>query len=146
EAMDTASAAFGVTSTRTQFGFTGDGDGKPSTYSTQDVVIGIIDTGIQPNHPDLKGKILYFKDFVNHRPQPYDDEGHGTHVAGVAAGAGKANKALAGVAPGAALVVFKVLGADGSGEVSDGIAAIDEAITRKAEFNIRVLNLSLAVS
>lgn len=146
KAMATASQSFGVTQVRTQFGFTGDGDGKPGTYSTQDVVISIIDTGVQPTHPDLRGKILYFKDYVNQLPQAYDDEGHGTHVAGVAAGSGKSNKEFAGVAPGAALVVFKVLGSDGSGEISDGIAAVDETISRKAQFNIRVLNLSLAVS
>lgn len=146
EAMDTASPAFGVTQVRNQFGFTGDGDGKLTKYTTQDVVIGIIDTGIAPTHPDLHGKVLFFKDFVNHRAEPYDDEGHGTHVAGIAAGAGKSNKALMGVAPGAALVVFKVLGSDGSGEISDGIAAVDESITRKAQLNIRVLNLSLAVN
>lgn len=148
KAMDTASSAFGVTQARAQFKFTGDGDGdgKPGVYTTGDVVIAIIDTGIQASHPDLRGKVLFFKDFVNKRVQPYDDEGHGTHVAGVAAGAGKSNEAYAGVAPGAALVVFKVLGSDGSGEISDGIAAVDETITRKTQFNIRVLNLSLEVS
>lgn len=146
KAMETASSAFGVTQARLQFKFTGDGDGKPGVYTSRDVVIAIVDTGIQPSHPDLRGKVLFFKDFVNKRAEPYDDEGHGTHVAGVAAGAGKSNKAYAGVAPGAALVVFKVLDSNGSGEISDGIAAIDEAITRKTQFNIRVLNLSFAVS
>ena len=146
KAMATASPAFGVAQARQQFGFTGDGDGAPGTYTTKDVVIAVIDTGAQPTHPDLRGKILYFKDYVNRRAQAYDDEGHGTHVAGVAAGAGKSNKDYAGVAPGAALVVFKVLGADGSGDISDGIAAIDECISRKTQFNIRVMNLSLAVS
>ena len=67
KAMDTASSAFGVTQARLQFNFTGDGDGKPGVYTTRDVVIAIIDTGIQSSHPDLRGKVLFFKDFVNQR-------------------------------------------------------------------------------
>ena len=146
KAMNTASSSFGVNSARSQFHFTGDRDGKPDVYSSNDVVIAIIDTGAQGAHPDLRGKILLFSDYVNGRTKAYDDEGHGTHVAGVAAGSGKLNKTFQGVAPGAALVVLKVLDASGSGSISDGIAAIDEVIRRKAEFNIRILNLSLAVS
>lgn len=144
KAMDGAKRSFGVDNVRDQFGFDGNRD-VPFAYTTNDVVVAIIDTGINANHPDLKNKVLFFKDFINNRTQPYDDEGHGTFVSGVLAGTGKINKSLAGVAPGAALVVFKVLDSSGSGQISDGIAAVDEAISRKAEFNIRVLNLSLAV-
>jgi serine protease AprX len=143
--MDTAKISFGVQKVRSQFHFTGDGDGNPNAYSTRDVVIAIVDTGVNPNHPDLQGKVLFWKDFVNGRSTPYDDEGHGTHVAGIAVGAGKVNRLFSGVAPGAALVELKVLDSSGSGAVSDAIAAIDEAISRKFQFNIRVLNLSLAV-
>jgi serine protease AprX len=144
KAMDGAKRSFGVDNVRDQFGFDGDRD-VPFAYTTNDVVVAIIDTGINANHPDLKNKVLFFKDFINNRTQPYDDEGHGTFVSGVLAGTGKINKSLAGVAPGAALVVFKVLDSSGSGQISDGIAAVDEVISRKAQFNIRVLNLSLAV-
>src|SRR5262249_37531949 len=143
--MNTATDSFGVQNVRNQFKLTGDGDGNPMTYSSSDVVIGIIDTGIDGSHPDLKGKTLYWKDFINGRKDPYDDEGHGTHVAGVAAGSGKSNRLYTGVAPGAALAVFKVLNSSGSGNVSDGIAAIDQAISLKSRYNIRILNLSLAV-
>ena len=144
KAMDGAKRSFGVDSVRDQFGFDGNRD-TPFAYTTNDVVVAIIDTGINANHPDLKNKVLFFKDFVNNKTAPYDDEGHGTFVSGVLAGTGKINKSLAGVAPGAALVVFKVLDSTGSGRISDGIAAVDEAISRKAQFNIRILNLSLAV-
>src|SRR5262249_7125463 len=85
--MNTATESLGVQSVRTQFKLTGDGDGNIAPYSASDVGIAIIDTGIDESHPDLKGKILYWKDFINRRSDPYDDEGHGTHVAGVAAGA-----------------------------------------------------------
>lgn len=144
--MESARLFFGVQKVRTQFRFTGDMDGVLTRYTTQDVVIAIIDTGISANHPDLRGKVLYWKDFVNGRSSPYDDEGHGTHVAGVAAGAGKANARYAGVAPGAALAVFKVLDSGGSGSESNAIAAIDEVISRRLQLNIRILNLSLAIT
>jgi serine protease AprX len=144
KAMDGAKRSFGIDSVRDQFGFDGNRD-TPFAYTTNDVVVAIIDTGINANHPDLKNKVLFFKDFVNNKNAPYDDEGHGTFVSGVLAGTGKINKSLAGVAPGAALVVFKVLDSTGSGRISDGIAAVDEAISRKAQLNIRILNLSLAV-
>jgi len=143
--MDTAKASFGVNKLKAQFGLTGDGDGIIGNYSKNDIVIAIADTGVEPEHPDLKGKILYWKDFSGQRQAPYDDNGHGTHVAGVALGAGKLNPQLAGVAPQAALVAFKVLDIGGSGDISNAIAAIDEAIARKQEFNIRILNLSFAV-
>lgn len=144
-AMDTAKKWFGVDAVRQQFGFDGNADGAANRYSRDDVVIAIADTGISPTHPDLHGKVLYWKDFVGFKSAPYDDQGHGTHVAGVAAGAGKVNPALAGVAPQAALVVFKILDSSGSGSLSSGIAAVDEAINRRVEYNIRVLNFSLAV-
>jgi serine protease AprX len=66
-------------------------------------------------------------------------------VAGVAVGAGRQNRLYAGVAPQAALVVFKILNQDGEGDVSDGIEAVNQTIAKRIEFNIRILNLSLEV-
>ena len=84
---DTANSSFGVTKAAADFGFTGDGDGNPTGYSPQDLTIAVIDTGIDPRHPDFAGgKVIAWQDFVNGRVQPYDDEGHGTHVASIAAG------------------------------------------------------------
>ena len=145
KAMDGARTSFGVQQVRSQFGFDGNRDIQ-STYSTTDVVAAVIDTGINANHPDLQNKVLFWKDFVNSRNEPYDDDGHGTAVAGVLAGTGKANRLYSGVAPGTSLVVFKVLDSSGNGSISDGIAAVDETISRKLEFNIQILNLSLSTS
>ena len=145
-AMDTARASFGVDAIRKQFGFTGDGDGIKGNYSKNDIVVAVIDSGVNANHPDLRGKVLFWKDYVQSRPVPYDDNGHGTLVAGVVLGSGRQKRNLQGVAPQAALVAFKVLNDSGSGSISDSIAAIDETIARKNEFNIRVINMSLAVS
>ncbi|HSE40087.1 MAG TPA: S8 family serine peptidase [Acidobacteriota bacterium] len=145
KAMDGARSSFGVQQVRSQFGFDGNRD-VITTYSTTDIVAAIIDTGINANHPDLQNKILFWKDYVNSRSQPYDDEGHGTSVAGVLAGTGRSNRQFSGVAPGAALVVFKTLDSSGNGTISNGIAAVDETISRKSEFNIRILNLSFSTS
>ena len=144
-AMATARPSFGVDSIRTQFGFTGNLDGIKGNFSKNDIVVAVIDSGVNANHPDLRGKVLFWKDYVNGRPTPYDDNGHGTLVSGVAVGSGKQKKTMEGVAPQAALVSFKVLDSSGSGSKSNSIAAIDEAIARRTEFNIRVLNMSLAV-
>lgn len=50
------------------------------------VKVGIIDTGLDPQHPDLKGKLVLFKDYISGNTKPYDNNGHGTHVAGTIAG------------------------------------------------------------
>jgi len=70
------------------------------------VKVAVVDSGIAP-HPDLEGKIIAWKDFVNNISQPYDDNGHGTHVAGTIAGTGKLGYKT-GVAPGADLIGVKV--------------------------------------
>jgi subtilisin family serine protease len=86
------------------------------------VRVGVIDTGVDAAHPDLLGKVLAWRDFVNERPGPYDDQGHGTHVAGTIAG-GSASGLPVGVAPGARLVVAKALDRDGQASVSTLLAA-----------------------
>ncbi|WP_297462675.1 S8 family serine peptidase [Thermococcus sp.] len=116
-------------------------------YDGSGITIGIIDTGIDASHPDLQGKVIGWKDFVNDRSSPYDDNGHGTHVASIAAGTGKAsNGKYKGMAPGAKLVGIKVLSGEGSGSVSDIIAGVDWAVQNKDKYGIRVINLSLGGS
>lgn len=113
------------------------------------VTVAVLDSGIAPVG-DLAGRIVGFKDFVNGADStPYDDYGHGTHVAGVVAGSGAASsgddakRTYRGIAPGAKIVGGKVLGAEGQGTVSDAIAGIEWCIENKAVYNIRVINLSL---
>jgi subtilisin family serine protease len=86
------------------------------------VRVGVIDTGVDPAAPDLRGKVVAWRDFVNERPAPYDDEGHGTHVLGTMIG-GSAGGAPIGVAPGARAVVAKALDQDGGAELSTLLAA-----------------------
>jgi serine protease AprX len=109
------------------------------------VGVATVDSGVNPWHDDLDGRVVHFADFVNAQPQPYDDYGHGTHVAGIIAGSGQdSNGVRRGVAPGAHLVVLKALDTTGNGFTSNVIAAIDYAIANRAAYNIRVLNLSVA--
>ncbi|WP_010480187.1 S8 family serine peptidase [Thermococcus zilligii] len=116
-------------------------------YDGSGITIGIIDTGIDASHPDLQGKVIGWVDYVNGRSSPYDDNGHGTHVASIAAGTGKAsNGKYKGMAPGAKLVGIKVLGRDGSGSISNIIAGVDWAVQNKDKYGIRVINLSLGSS
>ena len=77
-----------------------------------------------------------------------DRFGHGTHIAGIVAGQGSAATAVTdryqgGIAPGAHLINVKVLGRDGSGRTSDVIAGLDWVVAHKADYGIRIVNLSL---
>ena len=93
--LDKANYWFGTQKARTDFGLDGNMDGS-STYSKNDIVIAVIDTGIDPNHVDLDGgKIIGWKDFATGQINPYDEVlgcgGHGTHVSSIAAGEGQGN-------------------------------------------------------
>jgi len=110
-------------------------------YDGSGVTVAVIDTGIDYNHPDLGGgfgsgfKVVGGYDFVNNDPDPMDDNGHGTHVAGIIA----ANGSVKGVAPNAKLLAVKVLDANGNGYTSDIIAGIDWSVRNGAD----VISLSL---
>lgn len=103
-----------------------------------DVDIAILDTGIDPTHPDLN--VHESVSFVSGDPGPGDPNGHGTHVAGIAAAIDDAS-GVHGVAPGARLWAVKVLGASGSGSVSTIIEGLEYVIEHADE--IEVVNLSL---
>ncbi|WP_026476795.1 S8 family peptidase [Alkaliphilus transvaalensis] len=113
------------------------------------VGVAVIDTGVHP-HSDLvtpNNRIIAFKDFVNNKNQPYDDDGHGTHVAGCIAGNGFASRGkYMGVAPDANIIGIKVLNQDGGGSISDVIAGIQWAVDNRRRYNIKVLTLSLGTA
>lgn len=119
------------------------GDIRNYGYRGENVGVAVLDTGIAP-HPDFKGRIMAFKDCVNGKKMLYDDSGHGTHVAGILAGDGKASKGvLAGMAPGARLCIVKVLNEKGEGDVGhilDGIRWIRE---HERKLGLRVVNISV---
>ncbi len=91
------------------------------------IKVAIIDSGIDDTHPDLAANCVGGYDFVNNDDDPMDDAGHGTHVAGTVAALDN-DIGVVGVAPEAELYALKVLGADGSGDYSDVIAALQWAV------------------
>lgn len=94
--------------------------------------VAIIDSGIDYNHLDLFANYAGGYDFVNTDNDPYDDNGHGTHVAGIVAAVDN-NAGVVGVAPEASLYALKVLGASGSGSYSDVVAALQWAVNNGME-------------
>jgi subtilisin len=125
-----------------------DADLIPAPVSVTDVDIVILDTGIDPIHPDLNvmGGIRFYSECIGNFCRSYsdgnfkDDNGHGTHVSGIAA-AKDNGIGVVGIAPGARLWAVKVLDAGGSGYLSDIIAGIDY-VTAHADV-VEVLNMSL---
>lgn len=113
---------------------TASGDGQNNV----NVDIAIIDTGIDLKHPDLN--VYKQVSFVKGAKTANDDNGHGTHVAGIAAAKDDSN-GVVGVSPGARLWAVKVLNKQGSGFLSDVIKGIDYVTANAAE--IDVANMSL---
>ena len=109
--------------------------------------IAVLDTGIDAALPDFGGRVIGGVDFSGEN-NPYQDSfGHGTFVAGLAAGNGASSGGIyKGEAPNANLVAIKVSGASGAVVTSTVIKGVDWAVANKNTFNIRVLNMSLGTS
>ncbi len=102
------------------------------------VTVALIDTGADADHEALSGKIVAFQDFVNNQTEPYDDNGHGTHCASLIAG----DQGM-GVAPGAELVVIKVMDRDGACYLSDALKALDWCLENKDRYGIKIISFSV---
>ena len=111
---------------------------KEKSITGKGVTIALIDTGADPNHVALAGKIVAFKDFVNNQSIAYDDNGHGTHCASLIAG----SEGI-GVAPGAELLVVKVMDRDGACYLSDALKALDWCLENKDRYGIKVISFSV---
>jgi serine protease AprX len=124
-------------------------------YTGAGIGVAVVDSGITSWHDDLTNntsklfpygnqRVSKFVDFVNGRTLPYDDNGHGSHVAGVIAGNGRdSGGEKTGIAPGASLISLKVLDAHGQGTISNIISALGWIATNAKTYNIRVVNLSV---
>ena len=147
--MKDVNEVHGVTNVWDDTGYTGAGS-----------VVAIIDTGIDANHSGLDDldddnetydpKVIGFYDVIN-RPNdvngtdvaPYDDQGHGSHCAGITAGTGAPTFEHIGVAPQAQLVGVKVLSAAGSGSFAQVMQGMQWTIDNRHKFNIRAASMSL---
>ena len=110
------------------------------TKGDETIVIAVIDTGVDLDHPDLRNKIVSpGKDFVNEDDDASDDNGHGTFVAAIAAAETNNGEGIAGVAWNCKLLPIKAMDQDGDGYYSDVIASIIWAYENGAD----VINLSL---
>ncbi|MCU0622130.1 MAG: S8 family peptidase, partial [Gemmatimonadales bacterium] len=113
---------------------------RQSGYTGKNVTIAVIDSGVDANYPGLQDRLVYSKDFTG---TGLDDQfGHGTHIVDLIAGAEHGGN-FGGVAPEARIVSLKVLEADGSGQTSDVLAALDWVRQNRDRYQIRVVNLSL---
>lgn len=111
------------------------------TTGSSEVVIAVVDTGIDLEHPDFNcpGKFVSGYDFYNGDSNPDDDNGHGTHVAGIAAACTNNATGVAGVAWGARLMPVKVLSGGGGGTYE----TVAQGITYAADNGADIINLSL---
>jgi len=103
------------------------------------VIIAVLDTGVDLNHSDLASKLTPGWDFVQKDNLPQDENGHGTHVAGIAAAATNNGAGIAGVSWGAAIMPLRVLDAYGNGSYANTAEAIRYAVDHGA----RVINMSI---
>ncbi len=119
----------------------GAGTAHTQGYTGAGVKVAVVDTGIDYTHPQLAPLYKGGYDFVNNDSDPKDDHGHGTHVAGTIA-ALRDGAGVVGAAPSIELYALKVLAADGSGYMSDIIAAMEWATAH----GMAVTNSSLGTS
>lgn len=109
------------------------------TTSNGNIKIAIVDTGIQLNHPELSIKLWPGYNFVDGNLVPNDGNGHGTHVAGIAAALTENGLGIAGMAPSASIIPVRALDNSGNGLLSN----IANAITYSTNAGAKVINLSL---
>ncbi|WP_434750689.1 S8 family peptidase [Paenibacillus amylolyticus] len=107
--------------------------------STSTIKIAIIDTGVQLNHPELASKLLPGYDYVDYDNIPEDGNGHGTHVAGIAASITNNGVGIAGTAPLASIVPLRVLDNNGQGTIGN----VGNGLVFAANNGVQVINLSL---
>ena len=107
------------------------------------VNVAVLDTGIF-RHPDFDNRIIMFRDFVRGKQRLYDDNGHGTHVAGIIGGSGAASDGrFQGVAPECGIAALKVLDRKGNGSLKCVLSGLRWVLKYHRQFGIRIVNISV---
>jgi thermitase len=109
------------------------------TTGNPHVVIAVVDTGVDLNHPEFQGQLVPGYNIVDQNDNPQDDNGHGTHVAGIIAARTNNVEGIAGIDWHSKIMPVKTMGADGSGSVFD----IADGIIWAVDHGAQVINLSL---
>ena len=116
---------------------------EAAPYTGRGVCVAVLDSGVAA-HPDLRGRIAVFRDFVLDKRQYYDDNGHGTHVSGILGGNGSMSRGqYRGIAPECTFICGKVLDRNGGGSLKNltrGLMWIAELLGR---YPVRILNISI---
>ncbi|TCP52430.1 subtilisin family serine protease [Tumebacillus sp. BK434] len=110
-----------------------------TTTGDPHVIIAVVDTGVDLNHPEFKGQLVAGRNMLTGTDRPQDDNGHGTHVAGVIAARTNNLEGIAGIDWAGKIMPVKAMDADGSGSVLD----IADGIIWAADHGADVINLSL---
>jgi thermitase len=114
-------------------------DGWGITRGDEDIIIAVIDTGVDVHHPDLKNRLVDGYNTITDRNEPDDDNGHGTHVAGIIASETNNHQGTAGVTWYNKIMPIKAMGAKGYGTTFDIAKGIVWAVDNGAD----VINMSL---
>jgi serine protease AprX len=109
------------------------------------VGVAVMDTGITA-HPDFEHRISVFRDYIGYQKRLYDDNGHGTHVAGIIGGCGLMSKGVySGIAPACHFISVKVLDRRGNGNTASVVEAIHWVVNHQEEYQIRIINISVGM-
>lgn len=106
---------------------------------SSDVIVAVVDTGVDMEHPEFKGKLVEGYNVLEDNNSPQDDNGHGTHVSGVIAARTNNDDGIAGITWKSKLMPIKAIGADGSGSAVD----IAQGIYWATDHGADVINLSV---